>query len=462
MLVARARRRAVLLDFFVEAPGAGPTRARAPLVPVDVSFGDAVQVFNVGAASCGAYGDAGRDLRRRPSASARCRSPSWRRPAAALARDGRRASTPSRPTCSRSSRRSPRYTPEARALLHARRPAAARGRGACATRSSPTRSSGSAPRAPAPFYTGDVAAAVVGLGRRARRHAHARGPRRLRRASRASPCASATAAARCSPTRRRAPAACCSPTRSRCSTARPGRRRRSALVAAMERAQDERTPAFLEGLAEPGFLDALHGQPARLDDAHLGARRRRLGLLGHVHQRRGLGRRRARHRHAPQQHDGRAGPLAARLLHPPAGPPAAVDDGADGRAARRRARARARLGGLQPDPLGAPPGDRQRDRPRAGRARRRSTRRACTARTASSTPSRGSTRRRWRRPAARSPASASATCSSAAARRSSGGRTGRCRAGGDPRRGGLRWRPEPAASTQRRVPAARRLDSHRW
>lgn len=47
----------VLLDFFVEVPGrdADPAQ-RAELMPVDVSFGDAVQVFNVGAASVGTYG----------------------------------------------------------------------------------------------------------------------------------------------------------------------------------------------------------------------------------------------------------------------------------------------------------------------------------------------------------------------------------------------------------------------
>ena len=37
-----------------------------------------------------------------------------------------------------------------------------------------------------------------------------------------------------------------------------------------------------------GLPGAVHGQPARLDDAHLGARRRRLGVRGDVHQRRGL------------------------------------------------------------------------------------------------------------------------------------------------------------------------------
>jgi gamma-glutamyltranspeptidase/glutathione hydrolase len=57
MLVAAPGREPVLLDFFVAAPGAGADlAARAPLEPVDVSFGDAVQVFNVGAASCGVYG----------------------------------------------------------------------------------------------------------------------------------------------------------------------------------------------------------------------------------------------------------------------------------------------------------------------------------------------------------------------------------------------------------------------
>jgi gamma-glutamyltranspeptidase/glutathione hydrolase len=57
MLVATPAGEHVLLDFFVEAPGHGadPDR-RAELLPVSVSFGDAVQVFNVGPASCGTYG----------------------------------------------------------------------------------------------------------------------------------------------------------------------------------------------------------------------------------------------------------------------------------------------------------------------------------------------------------------------------------------------------------------------
>jgi gamma-glutamyltranspeptidase/glutathione hydrolase len=49
-----------LLDFFVEAPGRGiaPTPPAEPsaLIPVPVSFGDAVQTFHVGAASVGTFG----------------------------------------------------------------------------------------------------------------------------------------------------------------------------------------------------------------------------------------------------------------------------------------------------------------------------------------------------------------------------------------------------------------------
>lgn len=57
MLVVGPGREPVLLDFFVAAPGHGfdPAR-RAPLTAVEVSFGDAVQLFNVGAASCGVPG----------------------------------------------------------------------------------------------------------------------------------------------------------------------------------------------------------------------------------------------------------------------------------------------------------------------------------------------------------------------------------------------------------------------
>src|SRR3954468_21626240 len=58
MLVAAPGRQPVLLDFFVEVPGRGADpRRREPLEPVDVSFGDAVQVFNIGAALVGVHGN---------------------------------------------------------------------------------------------------------------------------------------------------------------------------------------------------------------------------------------------------------------------------------------------------------------------------------------------------------------------------------------------------------------------
>lgn len=46
----------VVLDFFVEAPPRALDGSAAELEAVDVSFGDAVQVFYIGPASCGVYG----------------------------------------------------------------------------------------------------------------------------------------------------------------------------------------------------------------------------------------------------------------------------------------------------------------------------------------------------------------------------------------------------------------------
>jgi gamma-glutamyltranspeptidase / glutathione hydrolase len=57
MLVVEPGEEPVLLDFFVEAPGRGAhAGALATLVPISVSFGDAIQVFNIGPASVGTYG----------------------------------------------------------------------------------------------------------------------------------------------------------------------------------------------------------------------------------------------------------------------------------------------------------------------------------------------------------------------------------------------------------------------
>ncbi|MBJ7331499.1 MAG: gamma-glutamyltransferase [Solirubrobacteraceae bacterium] len=59
MLVAGPGVEPTLLDFFVAAPGLGVASEtqRAELIPVSVSFGEAVQIFHVGAASAGAYGN---------------------------------------------------------------------------------------------------------------------------------------------------------------------------------------------------------------------------------------------------------------------------------------------------------------------------------------------------------------------------------------------------------------------
>ena len=56
MLVAGADLEPTLLDFFVEAPTRIGDGSEAELEGVDVSFGDAAQVFHIGPASCGAYG----------------------------------------------------------------------------------------------------------------------------------------------------------------------------------------------------------------------------------------------------------------------------------------------------------------------------------------------------------------------------------------------------------------------
>jgi gamma-glutamyltranspeptidase/glutathione hydrolase len=56
MLVAGAGRRPAVLDFFVQAPTRKGDGSEAELRGVDVSFGDAVQVFHIGPASCGVYG----------------------------------------------------------------------------------------------------------------------------------------------------------------------------------------------------------------------------------------------------------------------------------------------------------------------------------------------------------------------------------------------------------------------
>jgi gamma-glutamyltranspeptidase/glutathione hydrolase len=57
MMVAGAGESQTLLDFFVAAPGEGAGHERGELTAIEVSFGDATQFFHVGAASVGAYGN---------------------------------------------------------------------------------------------------------------------------------------------------------------------------------------------------------------------------------------------------------------------------------------------------------------------------------------------------------------------------------------------------------------------
>jgi gamma-glutamyltranspeptidase/glutathione hydrolase len=56
MLVAGAGHEPALLDFFVQAPTRVGDGSEAVLQAIDVSFGDAAQVFHIGPASCGVYG----------------------------------------------------------------------------------------------------------------------------------------------------------------------------------------------------------------------------------------------------------------------------------------------------------------------------------------------------------------------------------------------------------------------
>jgi gamma-glutamyltranspeptidase/glutathione hydrolase len=57
MLVVEPGRAPIVLDFFVEQPGRGANPSdREALIPISVSFGDAVQLFNIGVASNGTYG----------------------------------------------------------------------------------------------------------------------------------------------------------------------------------------------------------------------------------------------------------------------------------------------------------------------------------------------------------------------------------------------------------------------
>ena len=329
MLVADRAGERVVLDFFVEAAGRGadPGR-RAELVAIDVSFGDADQVFNIGPASVGVLRHAGGHLRRPRAPSARCRSADLAGPAARLAREGV-------PLNARAGLRGrdPRRHRDRRARVRA---PSTRPRAACCGEGDPVRQPeladdarapgrrGAAPVLPRRHRAGDRRLAV-----RARRAAHARGPRGLPRGQ---PPPDRAALPR--PRRAAQPAAV-------------GRRHADRVRARAARARRPRRAHHrAAGRGHGGGAGAAHarvprrrwaerGRPLGLDHAHLRARRRRPGLCRDHVQRRGLGDRRPRHRDSPQQHARRAGPEPARLPPPPTGAAAAEHDVPDRRAARR-------------------------------------------------------------------------------------------------------------------------------
>jgi gamma-glutamyltranspeptidase/glutathione hydrolase len=252
MLVAQPGGEPELLDFFVEAPGRGRARdaPHAPLTAVEVDFGDAVQVFNIGASAAGAYGT----VAGAAAASERYGSLPLSQlvaPAVHHARAGVEVNRQQAylleilgPICA--------ATAEARALYQpAGRPPAVGEVHRDPVLADALERLGA--EGPAPFYTGDVAAAVCAwLAERgglltpddlAAYAAVVREPVRV--AYRAyevftnpPPSAGGILLAHALHTLDRGPAP-------------PDTQ---AIVAAMAAANEERTPAFLAELAEPGFL----------------------------------------------------------------------------------------------------------------------------------------------------------------------------------------------------------------
>ena len=302
-LHARGRRRAASRCCSTSSsrrPGAAPTRSGGRRwSPCDVSFGDVVQVFHIGASSCGAYGT--------PAGSARPPSRFGTVPLAELARRRWRSRATA---CSSTTEQA--YLFEILAPIYSstrrRRASCSCPRGACRARATccATRRSADAlerlgAEGAAPFYEGDLGARDLRLRVRAggtltredlaAYRAEPREPVHVRYRGRdvltnPPPNAGGTLLAYALALLERAPR-----TAGRAGAgARDGARAGRAHAGVPHRPRRARVPR------------ALHGGPARLDHAHLGARRRRLGVLGDVHERRGLGHRRARHRHPRQQH----------------------------------------------------------------------------------------------------------------------------------------------------------------
>ena len=257
MLVSEPGEEPVLLDFFVAAPGYGrDPGARAPLVPVEVDFGgDATQIFHVGAASCGTYGNpAGVDAAIRRWGSVALGD--LAAPAAALARKGVVVNTQQAEVIHllewilrTTTECEAIYGPAGRLLNVGDRwcdPALGDtierlGSEGCA-----------------PFYTGDIAAAAVEWIARHDGILSAEDLSRYEAIERAPLCV-----------RYRGRSVFTNPPPSAGGIllalalgrldAEPGPPSLQQVVRAMEEAQDERTPEFLDGLAEDGFADTFLG-----------------------------------------------------------------------------------------------------------------------------------------------------------------------------------------------------------
>jgi len=253
MLVAPPGEAPVLLDFFVEAPGRGlaPDAPHAPLRSIDVDFGDAVQVFNIGAAAAGPYGTASGAC---TAAERFARLPLGElvAPAVALARGGVEVN-PQQAYLFEILRPITEATPQARALYMP----AGRSPQVGDVHRDPVLADALerlAAEGPAPFYTGDVADAVCtwvaergGLLTRADLAAYATVARTPVRVpyrgetvvTNPPPSAGGILIAHALATLDRGPAP-------------PSV---TAIVDAMAAAQAERTQEFLAGLPDPGFQE---------------------------------------------------------------------------------------------------------------------------------------------------------------------------------------------------------------
>jgi len=269
MLVVAPGQEPVLLDFFVAAPGRdADVSARAELVPISISFGDATQVFNIGPASVGTFGvPAG--VCEAAARFGRVPLEQLVGPAAALARDGVEL-TPQQAYVFEILAGIVTATPESRALLAPR---------------------GSVPRAgdvvrqpelaealerlgtegAAPFYTGDIASAIVewvgardGMLTQADLAAYAvldRTPLRVRYRSRVVLTNPPPSAGGILMSRALA-----------LLDGQPGPPTVEQIVEVMEQTQKERSPEFLAGLDDPESVRRfLEGGPA-IERSHAASR----------------------------------------------------------------------------------------------------------------------------------------------------------------------------------------------